>query len=185
MLTVRVMRASDITTFGGGRPGEQTSSFKIGRSTITVSGDTTEDNRYVAEELARAWNRDEEPDAPAFTSDADDVAALCARLLRGPVTSSRFSVGPWTPAVDDGFAWAVLDRNGAPLMLAHDAFEVALYFCRLEEGTAEVEGFPIEVPTDTELADRKRWDRWFEEHRFRGPMGDPNFIPFNPYQEVI
>ena len=179
------MRASDITTFGGGRDGEQVSSFKIGRVTVSVSGESTGDNRYVADELARAWNRDEEPDAPAFTSAADDVAALCARLLRGPVTSDRFSVGPWTPAVADGFSWAVIDKHGAPLLLAHDAFEVALYFCRLEEGTAEVEGQLIKALTDTELADRRRWDMWFEEHRFRGPMGDRNFVPFNPYQEVI
>jgi len=178
------MRASDVTTYGGGRDGKQSSSFKIGEVTVLVSGAPTADCLYIAKELARAWNRDEEPEAPRLTSAADDVAALCARLLRGPVTSERFSVGPWTPAVSDGFSWAVLDKHGAPLMLAHDAFEVALYFARLEEGTADVEGFAIEVPTDVELADRRRWDQWFERHRFVGPMGDRNFVPPCPYKEA-
>lgn len=179
------MRASAVTQNGvptseGGRACE----FRIGDVKVFLTGPETDETRFVADSLRAYWNADCEPEGPRYTSAADDVAALCARLLRGPVTSPSFSVGPWTPAVADGFSWAVLDKLGAPLLLAHDAFEVALYFCRLEEGTAEIEGFVIEAFTDAALADRIRWDRWFEEHRFRGPMGDRNFTPPNPYEEA-
>jgi hypothetical protein len=164
------VRTSKITTYGGGRDGAQASSFKIGAVTVLVSGAPTGDCLYIAEELARAWNRDEPPEEKPLTSAADDVLDLCVRLLRGPVTTARFSAGPWTPSVADGFSWAVLDRHGAPLLLAHDAFEAGLYLARLEDGTCEIPSNQVELPTDADLAERTRvWD-WEERYRFMCPM---------------
>jgi hypothetical protein len=85
------------------------------------------------------------------------------------VTTPRFSAGPWTPAIDDGFSWAVLNLNGTPLLLSHDAFEAALYLSRLEDGTAEVESFLIELPPDVVLAEEIRLRHWEERYRFMCP----------------
>jgi hypothetical protein len=63
----------------------------------------------------------------------------------------------------------VLDRHGAPILLAHDAFEAALYFARLEEGSAEVESFAIELPTDRDLAEVARRQNWEMQYRFMCP----------------
>lgn len=130
------MRASKVTQYGiptseGGRACQ----FNVGEVKVFLTGPDSGDTRFVAESLAAYWNQDSEPDPAAFCSDASGVFDVCARLAKGPVLSPRYSVGAWTPAVDDGFSWAVLDAGGYPLMLAHDSFEVALYFCRLEDGT--------------------------------------------------
>lgn len=166
------MLASKVTQYGiptseGGRACQ----LVIGKVRVFLTGPETDETKFVAESLRAYWNADSEPDAPVYTTAADCVAALCVRLLRGPVVSSHYSVGPWTPAVGDGWSWAVLDKAGKPLLLAHDSFEVALYFCQLEEGAPEPIGAarPILLPTDDAIAEATRLENWETRFRFICP----------------
>jgi hypothetical protein len=158
------VRASAITQYGipmgdGGRACE----FNVGEVKVFLTGPESVDTRFVAESLRAYWNADCEPKAGAPTSDFAGVEAVCRRIAGGaPLVHGEFSVGPWTPAVDDGFAWAVLDKRGSPLLLAHDAFEAAIHFCRLVEGSMGVDdnaGGPYRLPADSVLAERAREDR--------------------------
>lgn len=101
-----------------------------------------------------------------------DLTDVCAALCRGRVVLGiRCSVGPYTPAVDSPFGWAVLDLRGAPITLAHDAFEAARDFVDFESddgtnlrGRLEIcgESGPREIPSDAQIAEwnqaeRARW----------------------------
>lgn len=110
----------------------------------------------------------------------DAVAGTCATLCAGGVVlgAEGRSVGPWTPAVPDDFSWAVLGLQGEPLVLAHDAFEVAYAFARLESGEMELDGVML-VDRDAYLADLERFDEYQYRYRFT-PFGDPDFIPQFP-----
>lgn len=75
----------------------------------------------------------------------EDIGRVAARLCLGqPVLGERFSAGPYTPAVEDGFPYAVLSLQGAPVILAHDAYDTAVWLCQLESGAVDApEGAPI------------------------------------------
>lgn len=160
------MRASKVTQYGiptaeGGRACE----LKIGDVRVFLTGASSDDIRYVAESLRSYWNADD-PDEEAPRSDFAGIAEVCRRIAGGaPMVYGEFSVGPWTPAVADGWDWAVLDKTGAPVLLAHDAFEVARHFCRLVEGstdTSENVGGPYRLATDAQLAQQRQAERdWF------------------------
>lgn len=160
------MRASTVTQYGiptseGGRACE----LKIGNVRVFLTGPDSDETRYVADSLRSYWNADD-PEEAAPTSDAGGVRQVCERIAGGaPMVWGDFSVGLWTPAVADGWTWAVLDKTGAPLLLAHDCFEVARHFCRLVEGsidTSENVGGPYRLAPDAELAERARAERgWF------------------------
>jgi hypothetical protein len=83
---------------------------------------------------------------------SDNVAKVAARLLLlgtdtpygTVVVGDKFSAVPYTPDVPDGFPYAVLDLGGAPVILAHDAYDTAVWFCKLESGAIDApEGAPI------------------------------------------
>lgn len=81
----------------------------------------------------------------------DELFRVAVALSRGRVClGDAWSVGPWTPAVPDGFAFAVKDLQGAPHFLARDAFEAAAFY--LDPEVAD-QG-PIEQP---DPADVERW----------------------------
>lgn len=158
------MRASGVTQYGlPSGDGGRSCSLEIGGVRVFLSGADSEEIRFVAESLRAYWNADCEPEAGAPTSDFAGVEDVCRRIASGaPMVHGGFSVGPWTPAVDDGFSWAVLDKRGSALLLAHDAFEVAVHFCRLVEGsmgTGDNAGGPYRLPADSVLAERAREDR--------------------------
>jgi hypothetical protein len=157
------MRASKVTQYGiptaeGGLACE----LKIDGVRVFLTGEDSERIRYVAESLRSYWNADE-PDENEPRSDFAGVATVCERIVGGaPMVYGEFSVGPWTPAVPDGFDWAVLDKTGAPLLLAHDAFEAARHFCRLVEGSATTDdnvGGPYRLAPDAKLAELDQTER--------------------------
>jgi hypothetical protein len=158
------MKASKVTQYGiptseGGRACQLT----IGSVKVFLTGPSDEENRYVAESLRSYWASDDEPEEGAPTFDFAGVASVCERIAGGaPLVWGEFSVGPWTPAVPDGWSWAVLDKAGAPVLLAHDAFEAARHFCRLCDGdidTSENVGGPYRLPPDAVIAERAREER--------------------------
>lgn len=81
---------------------------------------------------------------------AEEVEAVSRRLFaEGVIISSRRSVGPW---FEGDHTWAVTGPDGAPEVLAHDIFTVALWFVRLEAGDV-VDGLPpggLRIPTEAE-----------------------------------
>jgi hypothetical protein len=99
---------------------------------------------------------------------------LCVRLCSGdgPIMDGRLSVGPWTPAVADGFTWAVLDRRGAPLWLGHDAFEAARAYLRFQDMDADDLALYVEDPThartDAQAAADGLYERWAYDYRHWG-----------------
>lgn len=115
-------------------------------------------------------------------ADFESVQAVCATLCtRGVVLGDQGrSVGPWTTAVADGYAWAVLGRHGQPLFLAHDAYEAAVAFCRLEAWYCEEDdlGPGLALP-DAFQVEVERFDKWLHTYRYE-PWGDPSFIPPAP-----
>ncbi len=69
---------------------------------------------------------------------SENVARVAARLSIGqPALGDRFSAGPYTPAVAEGFPYAVLDLQGAPVVLAHDAYDTAVWLVKLESGAID------------------------------------------------
>lgn len=157
------MNASKVTQYGmptseGGLACE----FKIGGVRVFLTGPESDETRYVAESLRCYWNGAED-DNGAPASDFAGVDAVCRRILGGsPMVWGDFSVGPWMPAVADGWSWAVLDKTGAPLLLAHDSFEVAIHFCRLVDGTmstADNVGGPYRLQHDDVIAEAAREER--------------------------
>lgn len=86
-----------------------------------------------------------------------DLERLVVRLCRGLTAQGRrYTAGPYTPAVPDpdGYAWAVTDRTGAPVVLAYDAWEAGRWLLLCEAGTIDAAGsaVPIRLPTDAEAA---------------------------------
>ena len=86
------------------------------------------------------------------------LVALCTR---GVFLGARFSVGPHTPSVRDATTpeWAVLDLSGSPVVLAHDAFQAARWFAKVEQGEIDLSDYgllelPICLPSD---ADELAW----------------------------
>lgn len=160
------MRASTVTQYGiPGPEGGRACELKIGDVRVFLTGASSEEIRYVAESLRSYWNADD-PDEEAPRSDFAGVEAVCRRIAGGtPLVYGEFSVGTWTPAVADGFDWAVLDKTGAPLLLAHDSFEAARHFCRLSEGSMTTEdntGGPYRLASDAALAEQAQSERgWF------------------------
>lgn len=158
------MRASTVIQYGiPGPDGGCACELKIGDVRVFLTGASSEEIRYVADSLRSYWNADD-PDEEAPRSDFAGVAEVCRRIAGGaPLVYGEFSVGPWTPAVADGFDWAVLDKAGAPVLLAHDSFEVAVHFCRLVDGTMSTvdnAGGPYRLPSDAALVEQARADRW-------------------------
>jgi hypothetical protein len=102
--------------------------------------------------------------------DFDAVYAAARALCSGRVVLGEigYSVGPWTPAVSDGFEWAVLNLQGSPLLLAHDAFEAARWFCQLEAGEVTPSGFdlPIRAWTDAKHEEHRVYEAWMYDYRF-------------------
>lgn len=95
-------------------------------------------------------------DCAMLHDDAASVQDVAVSLLaRGVVLGRRFSLGAYTPAVpgDDDPDWAVVGRTGVAY-LAHDAFEAARWFCRLESGDFGYDPAapPMVHPTDRVLA---------------------------------
>ena len=112
-------------------------------------------------------------------ADFETIQAVCATLCAGGVVlgDQGRSVGPYTPAVPAEHSWAVLGLRGNPIFLAHDAFEVARAFCRLEAWLDQEEdvhpGFTF---TDAYLVEVSRWESWSYQYRF-APVGDPHYDP--------
>lgn len=160
------MRASTVTQYGvPGSEGGRACELTIGDVRVFLTGASSEEIRYVAQSLRSYWNADD-PDEEEPRSDFAGVEAVCRRIAGGaPMVYGDFSVGPWTPAVSDGFEWAVLDKTGAPLLLAHDSFEAAMHFCRLVDGTmttADNAGGPYRLAPDAVLAEQAQAERgWF------------------------
>jgi hypothetical protein len=156
----------DVTTFAPHANGGRTSSFRTPDGLrVTVTSDDEETNwsaRSLAEELAahcavepaaysdlRGWTRE------------DRVEWVCVRLSSGAVTlGARLSVGPYTPAVPAEHLFAVIGRQGQPIVLAHDAFEAARSFVDAEErGPSELGDECYAMDTDAEQAARATADR--------------------------
>lgn len=78
-------------------------------------------------------------------------------VMGGIVFGKRHSAGPWTTAVPSEHRWAVIDLQGMPVILAHDAFEVALAFVKAESG--DVPGDPLALETDAVLSARATEER--------------------------
>lgn len=157
------MRASKVTQYGiPGPEGGRACELKIGEVRVFLTGESSEEISYVAESLRSYWNADD-PDDETPRSDFAGVESVCRRIAGGaPMVCGDFSVGPWTPAVADGFDWAVLDKRGAAVLLAHDAFEAARHFCRLVEGSTDDAGGPYRLATDAQLAQQAQTERnWF------------------------
>jgi hypothetical protein len=186
------MSASKITTWGrssGGGADRRASSFWVGEVgcglQVTVAPgveETTESALALAAELA-ALVAERNPE-PAADDAADLSVAIesAARTIfaRAAVLGGRCSAGAWTPAVADGFEWAVLDLRGAPLVLAHDVYEVARMFAIYEAyGIPEDLDMPIRVPSDADQVAERRYENWCTDYRF-APWGDPRFEPPAP-----
>jgi len=165
------MKASAVTQYGiVGSDGGRACSLEIGGVRVFLSGADSDEIRYVADSIRSYWNADCDDDMNAPTSDFAGVAAVCERIAGGaPMVYGDFSVGPWTPAVADGFTWAVLDKTGSPLLLAHDSFEAAMHFCRIVDGsmtTVDNVGGPYRLAPDAVLAHHAQAERsavrgWF------------------------
>ena len=105
------------------------------------------DSSRIADELAS-------PNPYPIRPSADDIFANCVALLeRGVLIGSRFSVGPYTTAVPSHHTWAVLNRRGTPLFLAHDSFEAVVWFTLVD---SDPDGWepdePILLSSDAEEA---------------------------------
>ena len=102
----------------------------------------------------------EESAAPALPDLFDLVVTL---VKRGVYVGPRYSVGVYTPAVPppSGHGWAVLNLQGAPVVLAHDAHAAALDFLRMERfytpGDEDAELYLH--PTDEDIAYEAQTER--------------------------
>jgi hypothetical protein len=156
----------DVTTFAPHANGGRTSSFRtVDGLRVTVTSDDDDMNwaaRSLVEELA-AYCAVE----PAAYSDLRDwsredrIEWVSVRLSAGSVAlGTRLSVGPFTPAVPSEHMFAVIGRQGQPIVLAHDAFEAARSFVDAEErGPSELEDECYAMGTDAEQAARATADR--------------------------
>ena len=107
------------------------------------------------------------------------VEVVAVALLRGEVIlGSAASAGPWTPAVPDGFDWAVLGLRGEPLYLFRDAYEAAVCFASYLRGQwapvgedEEARVYPMRQLPDAYLAAERQWEKWFYELRFNEYLG--------------
>ena len=100
----------------------------------------------------------EESAAPALPDLFDLVVTL---VKRGVYVGPRYSVGVYTPAVPppSGHGWAVLNLQGAPVVLAHDAYTAAVDFRGLELGWLTDEGGLYCHPTDEDIAYEEQTER--------------------------
>lgn len=93
----------------------------------------------------------------------EQVMDVCVQLLtKGVVLGARFSVGPYTPAVPtaDGHGWAVLNLQGAPVVLAHDAYEAARAFLDCEDSSEWLDpDGPIAMRSDAAVAADADYER--------------------------
>jgi hypothetical protein len=114
---------------------------------------------------------------------ADEVGRAAVRLAsHGVILGRRCSAGTWTPAVPDGWSWAVLGPRGQCLVLCHDSFEAARYFLDVESGRLEVdpEFAPLRLQADDEIEAWRRWEAWAYEYRFNRAWGRSNYEPDPP-----
>lgn len=90
---------------------------------------------------------------PANSSSASVQEVALAIFRSAYVVGRRFVAGPWTPRIPAEHEWTVMARDGSVAVLAHDVFEVARYFCRLESGELPLEADAeiIMMPTDAEI----------------------------------
>jgi hypothetical protein len=99
---------------------------------------------------------------------ADEVARVAAEVLsKGYVLGAMrgYSVGPLTMAVEDEHPWCIISRRCQIVARAHDLFEVALRFVRLEAGAESEPAGEDVVPSDAEAwaagaAERREQSAW-------------------------
>jgi hypothetical protein len=98
---------------------------------------------------------------------AREVGRVAVKIVnRGAAVYGDYSAGRYTPAVPAEHAFAVLNRQGSPVILAHDAFEVAFAVVTLAAGWMTLEGLeaPLKYHTDAERAaeraEERRRDYW-------------------------
>lgn len=156
----------EVTTFAPHANGGRTSSFRTAEGLrVTVTSDDDETNwsaRSLADELAaycavephaysdlRDWSRE------------DRIEWVSVRLSTGAITlGARLSVGPCSPPVPTGHPFAVIGRQGQPIVLAHDAFAAAQAFVDAEErGPSEDESEQVALMSDAEMILRAEQDR--------------------------
>jgi hypothetical protein len=99
-----------------------------------------------------------------LTDDPGRIQAVAVELLaRGEVAGKRFRVGLNVEANPRTHEWAV-DRAGKTMVLAHDAFEAARWFLRLESGQiSTIVEPPYELESDAESAARQSEQQWVFE----------------------
>lgn len=106
-------------------------------------------------------------DETNFAAVNEAAVALCTRGV--VLGETGFSAGRWTPAVSDGYEWAVLNLQGSPLYLCYDAFEAARHFCQLESGEMtepDPEYAPVRAWSDEKREEERQWEAWMYEYRF-------------------
>lgn len=107
----------------------------------------------------------------------EEVAGVALALCAGSVVLGEGgrAVGLRTEAVPGAWSWSVTGLQGQTLVLAHDPFEAARWFCLLEAGLAAPDGIVI-LSTDAHLAALERYENWGYTYRFDS-IGDRGFVP--------
>lgn len=117
----------------------------------------------------------------------EEVAAVALTLCaRGHVLGSGGrSVGPvlrrFETLAEGRWSWCVQGLQGQTLVLAHDAFEAAYWFCRLEAGIVEPNGVVL-LATDAHMAALETWANWAYTYRFTR-WGDGLYEPPIPLEK--
>ena len=112
------------------------------------------------------------------------VGAVATSISSGSVVLGRGgrSVGPRTEAIPGRWGWCVLGLQGQLLVLAHDAFEAARWFCLLEARLADPDCLVV-TSTDAYVAALARWEDWF--YSYRGDQwGEPGYEPPLPVEAI-
>lgn len=96
--------------------------------------------------------------APSMTDRI--TAILLAIFSRQVYVGATYSCGPYTPAVAraDDPPWAVVNRRGGTLVLAHDPFEAARWCALFESGAMDEPEEPIRLWSDAEARELHRND---------------------------
>ncbi len=86
---------------------------------------------------------------------------LITLVTGGVFMTPRHSAGPHTPAVSDGYTWAVHNLQGSPVVLAHNPFDAALWLLRLETGEIALSDrdAPACLMSDAEMEESHKEER--------------------------
>jgi hypothetical protein len=113
------------------------------------------------------------------TSRFEQVETVARALLaRGSHLGRWHSVGTYRTqdTTPGAHSWAVLNLQGMPVVLAHDAFEAATWFLMAEAGqVVGGDAGPLPLHSDAELAEMARQERllewgWLFEQLSRKPV---------------